>query len=244
MSDRAETHDDAETDLPYRAISLPAIIAALLGGLSVLSIWSPLFGAFGLLAIICGVFALRAIASRPQSLTGRAAALFGMALGLAFLIVPAAQLLSRDYQLRSQGERYASEWLALVRSGQLPLAHQLTLQPVHREPRGTDLRRYYQGSPRSQQEMNELFGEPHLHALVTHGADGQLAAPQVLEIHTERLFDFVVLRFDFRYTEAGRVRELPLRVVLEHSRQASDRGRWRVHSTGEIRSANTAASRL
>jgi len=120
MNDHPDDRDDQpdETEA-YRSISGAAIAAAVLGGASVLSIFSPMLLVLPLLGIALAVMAFRDIEQSAGLKIGRLAALAGLALSIGFGVQGlTARIIGRRI-MEDRVRRATTAWLEAVREDRL-----------------------------------------------------------------------------------------------------------------------------
>lgn len=106
-----ESLSPIENEIPaYRAISPGAVVALLLGGLSILSYAHYAFLAFAVVAVVAGFLADRKIQRMGDVFTGRSFAQAGMALGLIFgltsLTIGTVQTFIRENEAKKFAKLY------------------------------------------------------------------------------------------------------------------------------------------
>ena len=153
----ARPGDAAGEAADYRSLSIWAIVGCGLGLLSFLSLTHPSLWLVPFLAVLCSLVALVRIRRDPDYLMGIKAAQVGLALGLFFLACAPVRYLGERRLLQREAEAFFQVWLEAVRSGRLEEAHQATLHPRYRQPRGTDLREFYRSSPDDQKDLESYF---------------------------------------------------------------------------------------
>lgn len=159
MSDTFDSFSASDPDESYRSLSMWAIFAFIASLLSAVSLISVLLWFVPVVAILIGLFALRAINRRPESLTGSGLVLAGMAIAAFFLAMAPVRSAMRRSWLESQAKTYSIEWLEMVREGRASEAYHLTLAPASRSADlKTVLERHpYVGAPADQAQGADFF---------------------------------------------------------------------------------------
>ena len=216
-SDEPQVTGLDETQLAtYRGVSVAAIAALLFGICSALALAHTLLWSVPLVTIVVALFSLRAINAEGSNLTGRGFALFGLALALVFGVWAPSRLVSRQWHLYQQARGFGDDWLALLRSGKLYEAHQLTMREIERQQAGTSLESYYEKSTEAQKMFDQFRGDKPLKKLadlgdkVTYQYVGGAGIPPA-----EATGEAVVLGYVAHWEEQGTERSLPLRLALE-----------------------------
>lgn len=103
----------------YRAISPTAVVALLLGLLSVASFVEPTFFVAAALAIVVGLAAERTIRRMPEVYTGRGLAQAGVALGMVFGLAAGTNMAVNGMIVRRGAASFGREVASVFESGQL-----------------------------------------------------------------------------------------------------------------------------
>jgi hypothetical protein len=232
----ARFHVVDEADVAaYRAVSKPAIVAALLGLLSFTAMVHPLLLILPLVAIVAALLALRAMAANTTELTGRRLALVGMALGVFFGSAAVGRLISRDTLLVARAQRVADDWLQLARENRREEAYEMTLSPKHRQPEGSDLAKYYASSAERNKELQQYFSVSPVRELFEHGGEGKLEYEETVDSGQSSYYgDLVSMKYVLEYGERDAAKKLPMVLVAQRSRDGkTSRGQWVIHHVGE-----------
>lgn len=156
-SDMSPPVDSAEQSPDYRSLSVWALVGCGLGLLSFVALAHPSLWLVPLLAVFCSLVALVRIRRDPDYLMGVKPAMIGLAIGLFFLSCAPLRYLGERHLLQREAQAFFHAWLDAVRNGRLEEAYQGTLEPRYRQPRGTDLREFYQSSPDDQKDLESYF---------------------------------------------------------------------------------------
>lgn len=132
----------------YRPVNRFAILSAILGGLSWLSLLSPTFLALPLFGVAAGFFAAWQTIRPNATQSGSAAAKWGIFLSLAFGLCSATSNIAKQQLLTKQATTYSLEWFELLRQGKLQEVHQLTMHQGRRAAPGVTLETFYDPKPR------------------------------------------------------------------------------------------------
>ncbi|MBR2006020.1 MAG: hypothetical protein IJ991_17795 [Thermoguttaceae bacterium] len=125
---------NAADELVSKRASVWAIVSALLGALSFLSLLNLGFLFFSAFGVLAAVFALAAIAKSGGELVGRSWALAGLALALAGAI--SGPLCAATYRadFDAQAEQFCQIWFAAAKKGDVLTLRQLTRSHWDRPP--------------------------------------------------------------------------------------------------------------
>lgn len=142
----------------YRAVSMLAVLALLVGLLSLLALPFPVLLLAPVAGALLGWGALSRIRGADGQLTGRRLALGGLALSVFVLCSLLGRSVMEYSLLLKHGRRHADYWLQLVADGQREEAHQLTLLEHSRETPGANLKHHYR--ERDPDEVDERRPDP------------------------------------------------------------------------------------
>ncbi len=123
MNSEASQPDDPLLDAPadeiqYRSLSALAVVALLLGILSLLALLSPILWIIPACAVAVGALALRAIYQDSQK-TGERLAKIGMLLAVTVGLWAASYHFAREWYLFHTAKKFADQWLEVVQGGDL-----------------------------------------------------------------------------------------------------------------------------
>jgi len=222
--------DAGEADLAqYRVVSPFAVVALLLGLSSFLALLQPLLVILPLLGIAASLIALRIIAADPSSRAGRTVALAALALAVAFAAATPAKNVSRNWIVKSRARRFATQWLELVRDGQLDRAHQLTLAAARRQSPEIPLAEFYLNNFDAARARTEFFNDTFAGELAGLGQQGQLRFERVLRHEAIKGGDHIRQLYSLRFEESAGREPLSLRIGVQRDRDpVTGHGQWRV----------------
>ncbi len=148
-------HDDVEAVANYRAVSITAIVALVLGLLSPVALIAPVLIVLPAAALFASVLALRGIALSDGVLVGRGLAVAGLVLALCFGSGVLSSQTIHTWLLARQARPWADMFIELVREDKLPAAFELTIPPQQRTSLDKDLRELY-ATDEKQQVIEEF----------------------------------------------------------------------------------------
>jgi hypothetical protein len=145
----------------YRALSVSAMVALVLGLFSGIAVFSPLLGIVPLVAMTIGGYSLWRISANSDRLSGRWMALAPFVLGPLFLGWGLSREFSRRERLFGYSREFAEDCFEIMNRKEAYLAHQLKVSGQKRldmnlnmeiaykrnEPAGNELKLYLEGSP-------------------------------------------------------------------------------------------------
>jgi hypothetical protein len=140
----------------YRTISALALLALVAGLLSVVAFVHPLFWALPIIAVGFAAGALWHIRQRPDEVTGRRAALAGLAAAMFFGCGAVSYSYAREMWLVQRSRLAADQFFSLLAAGKTHEAHQLTLMPSSRLPPGADFESALAGNPEGAQDFKKF----------------------------------------------------------------------------------------
>ena len=94
---------------------------------------------------------------RAQNLTGRRAAVWGLALSVCFGVGAVTDRIATRWRLESEATELTMAWLDHLQHGRVEAAHQLTLVPWRRRA-GSDLAEYYKSQPEARHRSRSFHG--------------------------------------------------------------------------------------
>jgi hypothetical protein len=179
----------------YRSLSGLAVLALLLGLLSVTALAHPAAWIIPLAAVVCGLIAGRRIATRSDTLMGASLANLGLILGLFFLSWAPVSFFTDRWLIHREARRFGQEWLAAVFQGDLSRAYQATLPVRERQPEGTSLGEYYENNPLPRAERDAYFNDGIPRQLASLGSEGDFVFEQLLEVSHTPAYILTLPRF-------------------------------------------------
>ena len=233
---------DVEELAQYRALSWLAIASLIFGLLSFLAVFAVAGWFLPVVAVLTGAGALVAINRSDSSLTGRAAAQWGLALGLVFGAWGVSAFALEQYLLFRQARQNSAYWVDLVQQGELYHAHQLQLPFYERQPPRANLERHYSKTPDAatmqmqmepsrspRDELEAFFQQQPLEQLIEIGREGELRYDGSLRIIQDAANQKVGQRYSLIYREDGKRQILPFTILMERMYDsAAGRYVWRV----------------
>lgn len=217
----------------YHALNPLPYVALGLGLLSATALISPLFGIFGILALICGT----AAALQEDEWTTTAAKVangFAIALALFFLALIGARQVSRTWTVKSEAEEFINGWFELLRKGEIEQAHQLSMQPQDRQIPEVDLMKYYKESEEARRGRDHFYVAPPLNKLVKDIKQGTIRLD--FEIAHERNLEgeYIDRQYSLVVDRGGIKETVPFRVVVRRTVHPKLKvGRWQIYSVTE-----------
>lgn len=110
--------DEQAEVLQYRSISSLAVVALLLGALSILALTAPLLLVVPLAACCVAFAAVAAIARAPERLAGTRLAYAGLFLAIAFGVAAVVRIELRTRLLENQAAEAVEDWVDLIATSQ------------------------------------------------------------------------------------------------------------------------------
>ena len=158
-STRHLSAEESASSDSYRAVSLLAVLAFLLGLASIAAYLSPFAWFLPFVAVVVGLVALRRIRLRSDVLVGAKLATAGIVLSLLFL----SSAIANHFMVRSLLEReakdYVQQWFQMLHDGDLNRAYQAALPLYKRQPEGTLLDEYYQREGEKAIDRDNFFSQ-------------------------------------------------------------------------------------
>lgn len=229
-----EHHDFPAAEVTeYRSPQPLAVLALVLGLLSFLAVFRPLFWIVPLLALIFGMIGLWLLSGDPGKV-GRKAAIWGIALALLFGAWGPSRYLSRQWWLSRQARVYADTWLELIRQEKFREAHQLHGRQAELASEGVTLDEFYRTDKYAQTDYHVFFGSEPLKSLSELAKNAQIVFERTEDYETEVNFDRVTFRYRVTANRDEREYSLPIRLVMrrEPILETAD-SQWFVESVQE-----------
>jgi len=143
----------------YREPSRAAVVALLLGVLSIVVVLSVSFLLLPILAIVAALVALRNI-SRSEYLTGRGMALTGLALGAFWASLAVVGYQMENSAAKSAAREFSIPWVELLIDGRVMEAYQLMQHPGARVGPEGDLASHYESSETEREGLESFQNSP------------------------------------------------------------------------------------
>lgn len=192
-----------ENEIPaYRAISPQAVVAVILGVLSVLSFASWYFLILAVGAVALGFLADRAISRAPDRLAGRGLAQVGIVLGLLFGLTTVTIGTVQDFLRAREAKAFAQVYEEVLKTGSFEQVVWYEQPPEVRkahtpEESFADLTKGQSNAAMFEQKhapvrefkkaLGESGGDVHFSGLEKHDDDGMsLVATALFEVHTPK----------------------------------------------------------
>lgn len=164
----------------YRALSLWAMAALVLGLLSGIAVFSPLLGIVPLAAIGVGCHALWRISVNSDRLSGRWMAIAPLILAPLFLGWGVSRDFSRRESLYEHAREFTDDWLGILNRKETYLAHQLRVTGKQRLDLHMNMEVAYQGNETASDDFKMFVSQSPIKEI--------LAAAPAVEF---RFVDFV-----------------------------------------------------
>ncbi|MBN2578969.1 MAG: hypothetical protein JXB10_08255 [Pirellulales bacterium] len=194
----------------YRTLSVSAVVGLVLGLLSPLALAAPLLWGFPLTGVLVSLWSLWRIRRQATIVTGRAVALWGLALSLVFAAAGPADWFVTRWRIEKEARQFAKLWFELLAREQPERAYQLTLSPKLRQPLDDRLWQYYRGAPEWRLKL-EQFTEPApkgesprlVRTLLALGESARVRYWGTLRHDHEGFLDSVLQRYAVTFEDAG-----------------------------------------
>jgi hypothetical protein len=238
----ASMHEvDPET---YAAVSGLAVAALVFGILSVAALVDPLAWGIPAVGAVLGAVALARIVRRPGELVGRKAAVAGLLLSLFFGSVAVGERNVYRALLRREARQVARAWFERVAERQPQLAHQLSLDPDHRQPPGSDAWVAYRKNGDLHNSLEKYVGEPLMRTLLALGEKATVRYYGSPAIEGNRGQESVVLLYAVTFDAEHGKKTFFVQVVARHT-SADIEGRipWAVVNAGGVERSKTSLGR-
>lgn len=220
--------EDADLAL-YEAINPWAIVALILGVISLGVLFLSWLLPVAIFAVAAGVVALYQMSDETAGQSGRWMAVTGLVLALFCSGTALGREAMRVSLLRSEAREVAEAWLRLIKEGDLPAAHQMTVAHRSRQAAETNLKEFYAAGSR-QEELTNYFKSSPMDKILKHAKEGEFFYEQENTVARNENDDYVDQLYRLEWKDAsGIVQSFPFRIVLERSPHPTlGYGRWRI----------------
>lgn len=199
-----------ELDVEYRQLSVPALLTAAVGLLSLPALLAPSLLFVPLLGLVLALIAWRQAAARPGQLRGLGWAWLGAAIVLFVLGTATARSYTERTWVSGQARLFAEQWLRDIQAGRTACAHELTL-PRKRVAVEELLQGILAEDAAQQKKYEEYWQKPPLSNLRQAGAGLTWEFNKTFWGGSNELQTLIGVRFLARTNEAGAA---PLRLEL------------------------------
>jgi hypothetical protein len=158
VSETLPTDAVDDTDPTYRRLSPLAVLSAVAGLASATALVAPLLRIVPVAGVVLAIMALRGIAQRSESLTGRGLALVGLALSLIFGVGAIVKDSVEQRLHRAAAAEVAEKFLTLLAEDKLAEAFELTLDFSQRRS-AEGVADYYAANPTAGDRLKEFAAE-------------------------------------------------------------------------------------
>ena len=214
----------------YRTLSSPAVGALILGLASPLAIIDPLLWCVPFLGIAVGGWALWRIAWSAPAQIGRKAALLGLTLSVFFGTAAVADWFVYREMICHQARQFAARWFEFLAHGQPREAHQLTINPLLRQPPQQGLQDVYREDTELKRQLDGYVAEALIAKLLKLGEKARVRYDKtVAQGHTGEL-DVLGQRFAVTSDdeETGEEVTFFVTVVIERLRLDTGQIGWQI----------------
>lgn len=190
----------------YRAISLWAMLALVLGLLSPVAVLSPILGIVPLVAIAIGCYALRRIHVNSDRLSGRWLAVAPLILAPLFLGWGFSREFSRRERFFTHAREFADDWLSILNRNEPYFAHQLWVQKKHRLDPHMNFEVAYQADESATNQFKMFMGTSPAKEILAAAPNAKFQFEEFLRHRQSGLTDVVTLQYTYDTPTAGKAR--------------------------------------
>ncbi|MGD9720643.1 MAG: hypothetical protein AB7O59_16430 [Pirellulales bacterium] len=224
----AEPMTDDDPERGYRTVEPLAIVGALLGLLSVVSLFGGVLWLMAALAAAVNVMALRRIASDTNR-SGRAAALVGLGLSLVFLVAPAGQKAMNWWLLSRQARPVADQFFAYLREDSPEKATTLRFAPDFRRPFDELLWTYFRNDEEARANLLGFVRHPVIRTLLALGPQADVRFYRASSVATDGSRGLVGLDYSVTYPDQDGKKTFFVTVLMERKPTTRpDINPWRI----------------
>jgi hypothetical protein len=225
--------ESADPDLEYRSVEPWAIGGLLAVLLAPLAMIGPILIIFPVLAILANLMALVRLKQNPGH-TGRAAALLGLGLSVAFAAAPPARTLADRVLVGHQARPLADAFFEFLRQGSPEKALLLKVAPDSRQQLNDELWTFYRHDNEAKRELLGFVNDPTVWTLLTLGKRAEVRYYKTTAIATEGTRALVNYWYTVTYNdEAGKKTTFLVRILMERNpTRTPGLHPWRVKDMG------------
>jgi hypothetical protein len=246
MSDvQTEPGSRAEGELlDYRPVCIPAFAGLILGLLAPLALLHPVLWALPPLGALVCLYALYMLATSAP-MTGRRAALVGLALALVFCVWPPVSSFSYDWLARRDAARFAKAWFAFLANSEPHKAYQLTVSPGERSPLDETLWNSYRTRTMQREGLESYLQMPMVRVLMALGERARVRLFATETSGRSGNYDQVDNVYAVTYEEEGQTKTFFVRLqMVRNTSTAEGPVQWRISSAeGGVKPLTMADSR-
>lgn len=198
LGDSFESNQELEG---YRTLSRSALIALLIGLVSLVAVFTPVLALLPAIGIVFAILAFYQIERSKGQLGGTVVASLGLLLCATFLGWSVTANLTRQAELVRRATQLSEDFLSLIARGDKEKAHQLMMPPIGRVNNVRQIEQYYKEDSEGKAALAAAFSEKPLSDLVAWAGKYQFKLDSVVEVQQEGVADAVTL--DFALTGEG-----------------------------------------
>ncbi len=228
---------EADAELAqYRPLCALAVVAVLIGVLSVAAIFSPMFWFLPVAGIVLAAVSLRRIAASEPPLLGRGAALAGLGLSLAFAVAAPTDFLYYRWDLRQEARQYGQLFFHYLADDKPELAFQFYELPGYRHPLDDSIWGVYAEGSEQRANLEGFVKQPAIHALLLLGRGADVRYYDTNAQSTLNGHDVAIQSFAVTFDAKGERQTFFVRLFMERSLiEGRHRGFWQIiHTEGDI----------
>lgn len=187
----------------YRALSVWAIAALLLGLFSALTLVAPLLAIVPLVAMVVGAIALYRIAADSERLAGRWMALVPFILAPLFLGWSLTREFSRRERMYTHAREFADDWLQILNQNQPHFAHQLWMQRKERLDPQSNLEVAYQQNEKATEGFTMFLEARPMKDILEAAPRAKFHFEEFVSHEHGGLIDVVTMRYSYETPTTG-----------------------------------------
>lgn len=207
------TDYELSTEVAHGQPQVLSIVTLILGLLSFVALFKPIFWLFPIVAISLGSVSLVTLKRMPKML-GRKAAIIGLVLAIFFGSWAATRFFSRQQWLYARAKRNADIWLQMVQENKLQEAHQLHLRANERAPAGMSLDDFYSKEREASDDYRSVYDSAPMKQYLKVASRAKLRFEGFYDYAPGRMFNDMVLRYVAEYEEDGDPQELVMNLTV------------------------------
>jgi hypothetical protein len=212
----------------YRTLSVLAVVGLVLGIGSIAALLAVPFWGLPAAGIIVNSLALWRISRRQPALGGGRLATAGLALSLFWAAAAPVDTFVYQRLIRGQARRAAERWFDALARGQPQEAHQLTLLPKKRAPRGQPLWQHYRQVAQAAGELRSYVDQPTVRTLLALSTKVRVRYYETVDQGRDDSRDWVALIYAVTYDEGEGPKTFFIELLVDRDSLEPGTADWRI----------------
>jgi hypothetical protein len=188
----------------YRALSVLAMLALVLGLLSGVAVFAPILSVFALVALAVGSYALWHLHVNSDRLSGRWMAIAPLILAPLFLGWGFSREFSRRELFVGHAREFSDDFLSILNRNEPFFAHQLKVAKKHRLDPQMNFQIAYQGDEHATSEYERFIGSSPCKEIMAAAPNARFHYEEFFRYRHAGLTDGVTLQYTYETPTSGK----------------------------------------